>query len=52
MQRLKLAQVASKIVKAYRKGDIALATVMALTLADSRKRQWKFWLPKGFDSEL
>ncbi|MEM7083775.1 MAG: ParB N-terminal domain-containing protein [Pseudomonadota bacterium] len=38
-QRLKLAQVAPCILKAYRKGDVDLQTVMAFTLADSKKRQ-------------
>jgi len=38
-QRLKLAQVAPCILKAYRKGEVDLQTVMAFTLADSKKRQ-------------
>ncbi len=38
-QRLKLAQVASQILSAYRRGEINLDAVMAFTLSDSKSRQ-------------
>jgi ParB family chromosome partitioning protein len=37
--RLRLADVHPRILGAYRKGDINLETVMAFTLADSKKQQ-------------
>ncbi|MGB0849132.1 MAG: ParB/RepB/Spo0J family partition protein, partial [Thiolinea sp.] len=39
VQRLKLAQVAKRIIAAYRKSDIDLKTIMAFTLAGSQKQQ-------------
>ena len=46
-QRLKLAQVATRIVKAYRRGVIDLETVMAFTLAESKKRQLEVYAKLG-----
>jgi ParB family transcriptional regulator, chromosome partitioning protein len=42
-QRLKLAVVSPKLIKAYRNGDMNLECLMAFTITDDHKRQEKVW---------
>jgi ParB family chromosome partitioning protein len=42
-QRLKLAVVSPKLIKAYRAGDMTLEMLMAFTVSDDHKQQEKVW---------